>query len=167
MDFRGFVAVDELRAVGVKNVGLMQKRGLEGWRAQNLPVVARGITDAEALAQLLAVSLQSLAGLDPLRRVPPTGKVTRIQMELSEWYFDPNDLEVNAGDRIEIQLSSAKGTKEAHFFIMPEFELNEEVLPGETKAISFVADRQGTFRFGSCEWDGDALQVMKGRIAVK
>jgi rhodanese-related sulfurtransferase len=168
MDFRGFTAVEKLREVGVKNVGLMQRRGLEGWRSQNLPVVEKdGITDKDGLAKLMTVDLASLAGLDPLNLVQPTRKVARIHMELSEWYFDPNDLHVKAGDRVEINLTSPKSTKETHFFIMPEFELKEEVRPGETRIISFLADRRGTFRFGSCEWDGEALQVMKGRIAVK
>lgn len=166
MDFRGFVAVEQLRELGVVRVGLMQKRGIYGWRDQGLPIVepGRGLSDADALSRLRAVPVEGLAGRTATPRVEPSGRVTRVQMEVSEWYFDPNDLEVELGDRVEIELSSVKGD---HYFILPDFEIQRQVRAGETASVSFVADRKGTFRFGSCEWDGAALQVMKGRISVE
>ncbi len=164
MDFRGFVAVEELWALGVKHLGLMQKRGIEGWRASELPIVEKsGKSDDQALKALLALDPDKLPGLETIERVEPTGKVARFDVEVSEWYFDPNDIRVKAGDRVDIVLTSRKGS---HFFILPDFELQAEVPAGQTRTVSFIADRRGTFRFGSCEWDGSALQVMKGRISI-
>ncbi len=164
MDFRGFAAVEELSALGVKRLGLMQQRGIEGWRASALPIVERsGKSDEEALKALLELDPDKLPGLEKIERVEPTGKVARFDVEASEWYFDPNDIRVRAGDRVDIVLTSRKGS---HFFILPDFELQAEVPAGQTRTVSFIADRRGTFRFGSCEWDGSALQVMKGRISI-
>ena len=38
---------------------------------------------------------------------------------------------------------------------------------GQRQRLHFVADQVGDHRFGSCEWDGTALHVMKGRLRVR
>ncbi len=165
MDFRGFVAVRSLQALGFAKVALMQERGIEGWRKQGLPIAGpeTGASDAESLAKLRSLPLDELQGDRFAKPVEPSGVVHRVSMEAAQWYFHPNDLKVNAGDELRIQLTSKQGS---HFFILPEFEVGEAISEGETKEIRFVADRAGDFRFGSCEWDGSDLQVMKGRLRV-
>jgi rhodanese-related sulfurtransferase len=165
MDFRGYVAATKLQSMGFK-VALMQERGLQGWQAQGLPVVESkkgGLDDARALKQLLTVSPKTLLGERFLARVKPNRITRKIAMTVSEWYFDPNDLNVDAGDTVEIEVLSDKGT---HYFVLPDYEVQARVPQGERRKVSFVADRSGTFRFGTCEWDGGALQVMKGRLKV-
>jgi rhodanese-related sulfurtransferase len=166
MDFRGFVAVETLRSLGFSEVALMQERGLEGWKQQGLPIMdaERGVDDAAALAALRSVPAQTLLGERYAERVEPTGVTHRVSMTVSEWYFDPNDVEVEAGDRLEIEVRADQGS---HFFILPDYAVQAHVPEGETRSVAFVADRAGTFRFGSCEWDGGALQVMKGRLRVR
>lgn len=164
LDFRGFVAARELEALDVGPVALMQERGIEGWRAQGLPVVEPGgLTDDEAAARLLGTPADELLGAQVVRHAPPTGVTRTFEMEVSEWYFDPNDLAVDAGDELRIRLTSRRGD---HYFILPDYEIQERVPEGETREVAFVADRAGEFRFGSCEWDGASLQVMKGRLRV-
>lgn len=165
MDFRGFVSARALEQLGFERVALMQERGLHGWREQGLPVVGResGLTDAEALAKLRDVAVEDLASERKIVRVQPTGRVHEIEMEVAEWYFEPNDLTVEPGDRVRIDLTSAQGD---HQFILPDFEVAEVVKEGDTRTIEFVASHAGDFRFGTCEWDGDELQVMKGRLRV-
>jgi rhodanese-related sulfurtransferase/plastocyanin len=166
MDFRGYVAATKLQSMGFK-VALMQERGLQGWQEQGLPIVESkkgGLDDATALARLQTVSPQTLLGVRFLDRVKPTGVTRKLTMTVSEWYFDPNDLAVDAGDRVEIDVLSDKGT---HYFVLPDYEVQTRIPQGETRTVSFIADRAGTFRFGTCEWDGGALQVMKGRLKVR
>jgi rhodanese-related sulfurtransferase/plastocyanin len=166
MDFRGYVAVDTLRSLGFDDVGLMQERGIEGWRSQGLPTMdaKQGIDDRAAWEQLRSVSAKDLLGDRYVETVEPTGITHQVSMSVSEWYFDPNDLEIGAGDTLEIEVRSEKGN---HFFILPDYEIQTHVPEGETRRVSFVADKPGEFRFGSCEWDGGALQVMKGRLRVR
>lgn len=166
MDFRGYVAATKLQSMGFK-VALMQERGLQGWQAQGLPVVEAkkgGLDDATAIAQLRTVAPKTLLGERLMERVKPSGITHKISMTVSEWYFDPNDLSVDAGDQIEIDVLSDKGT---HYFVLPDYEVQARIPEGESRKVSFIADRAGTFRFGTCEWDGGALQVMKGRLKVR
>lgn len=166
MDFRGFVAVRELEALGFEEVALMQERGILGWQAQGLPIAGArsGLTDAEARERLETVPVETLLGDRLAEPVAPTGVSHEIEMEVSEWYFHPNDLRVEAGDELQITLTSIRGT---HFFILPDFEVFAEIPEGKTREVAFVANRPGEYRFGSCEWDGAELQVMKGRLRVQ
>jgi heme/copper-type cytochrome/quinol oxidase subunit 2 len=61
-------------------------------------------------------------------------------------------------------VTSGKGD---HYFVLPDYEVQVAVPEGETREVVFVADRAGKFRFGSCEWDGSALQAMKGVLEVR
>ena len=165
MDFRGLLAARQLRRLGFAEVGLMQERGLVGWRAQGLSIAGAesGLDDAAARAELEQIPLASLAPAHTPTRHPPTGRVHRVAMEVANWYFDPNVIEVEAGDTVEIDLVATEG---AHTLIVPAFELATRIAAGERQRLRFVADQVGDHRFGSCEWDGTALHVMKGRLRV-
>ena len=164
MDFRGFTAARELETFGA-TVALMQERGINGWRAQGLPTAGGigGLSETEALSRLKTTPVESLLGDTLSPRVKPTGVVREIEMEASEWFFAPNDLRIDAGDEVRLEIGVTKGH---HYFVLPDFEVSEELREGETHVVRFVADRAGEFRFGSCEWDGAVLQVMKGRLTV-
>ena len=166
MDFRGLLAAHKLRRLGFAQVGLMQERGLDGWRAQGLPTAgaAAGRDDAAARAELAQIELTSLAPAHVPRRYPPTGRVHRMTMEVANWYFHPNDLRVEAGDRIDLELISKEGD---HSLVLPAFEVAVRIREGQRQRLRFVADQVGDHRFGSCEWDGTALHVMKGRLRVQ
>ena len=166
MDFRGLLAARKLRRLGFARVGLMQERGLDGWRSQGLPTagVAPDRDDAAARAELAQIELASLLAARTPRRYPPTGRVHRVTMEVANWYFHPNDLEVEAGDRIDLELVSKEGD---HTLVLPAFEVATRIGAGQRRRLRFVADQVGDHRFGSCEWDGTALHVMKGRLRVR
>jgi len=163
MDFRGFYAVRELRQLGFSRIALMRERGIYGWQAAGLPYVHAGVPEEQALAGVMVVDSSQLSdGADPVS-VQPSGQTRHVRIDAANWHFDPNDLTVNAGDRIHLILRATEGD---HFFVQPDYEIGVELKEGETHEVSFLADRPGEFRFGSCEWDGSELQVMKGRIRV-
>jgi rhodanese-related sulfurtransferase/plastocyanin len=166
MDFRGFVAARALQKMGFEHVALMQERGIQGWISQKLPVAGTqsGVTDAAALERVRHTPPDQLLGERFVRRVAASGRSREIPVKMDEWYFQPNELEVAAGDEVRLTVTSAKGE---HYFVLPDYEIQERVPEHETRQIVFVADRAGTFKFGSCEWDGSALQVMKGQLQVK
>jgi rhodanese-related sulfurtransferase/plastocyanin len=166
MDFRGFVAVRSLEELGIERVALMQERGINGWREQGLPVAGpeSGLSDEEALERLRSVETAGLLGDRYSPRVAPSGVSHEISMTAAEWYFEPNDLEVEAGDEVRLTIQSEQGD---HFFIQPDFEVAASLPAGEAREVVFLADRPGDYRFGSCEWDGSVLQVMKGRLRVR
>lgn len=163
-DFRGFVAARALEELGF-TVALMQERGISGWRGQGLPVAGSdaGHSDDDVLAMLSTVSPASLAPDLVAEPVPPSGAIREIEIEAAEWYFEPNDLTVTAGDEVRIRIRSEKGN---HFFVMPDYEVETFIPQGQTKEVVFVADRTGVSRFGSCEWDDGVLHKMKGLLRV-
>ncbi len=166
MDFRGFVAARALQKLGIERVALMQERGLNGWRRQGLPIAGpeTGLSDATARSQLLSLAPGELLGDRYAPRVAPSGVSHELTMTAAEWYFEPNDFEIEAGDEVRLTIRSVKGD---HFFIQPDFEVAAALPEGEERVVVFVADRPGDYRFGSCEWDGALLQVMKGRLRVR
>lgn len=166
MDFRGFVVARDLQRAGFERVALMQERGLYGWTEQGLPVAGTksGQSDEAALARLRTTPAKDLLGERLVSRAPPSGRSREIAVRMEEWYFEPNDLVVEAGDEVRLTITSGKGE---HYFILPDYEVQVKVPQGETREIAFVADRTGDFRFGTCEWDGSGLQVMKGRLEVR
>lgn len=165
MDFRGFAAARELEALGFR-VALMQERGLQGWKSAGLPTAgqANGVSDAAALEKVMKTSPQALLGERFAAHVAPSGKSRAIPVKVEEWYFQPNELEVEAGDEVHLSLTSAKGD---HYFVLPDYEVEVLVPQGQTRDVVFTADRAGDYRFGTCEWDGAALQVMKGQLRVR
>ncbi len=165
MDFRGFYSVRQLRDVGRSNVALMEKRGIFGWRDLGLPVAGgeAGVKESDALAALMSFPASELPGRDSYEPVAANGRVRHIRISANEWYFDPNDLTIDAGDTIRLIVASNEGS---HYLVQPDFEIGLFIPEGEEREVTFVADRGGDFRFGTCEWDGSQLQVMKGRIRV-
>jgi rhodanese-related sulfurtransferase/plastocyanin len=165
MDFRGFVAARELEGMGFQ-VALMQERGLQGWQAQKLPVAGTktGLSDAEGLEKVRTTAPADLLGERFVSRVAASGKSRQVPVTVREWYFEPNQLEVQAGEEVHIAVTSAQGE---HYFILPDYEVQVKIPQGETREVVFVADRAGEYRFGTCEWDGSALQVMKGQLRVR
>lgn len=71
------------------------------------------------------------------RGQPETKKIERYS-------FDPGFLVVDKGDRVTLKIHDLKGDK--HIIEIPAFGVKEtQVLRGEEKAISFVADKAGVF----------------------
>jgi nitrosocyanin len=64
--------------------------------------------------------------------------------EIERYVFDPGFLVVNRGDRVTLKIHALKGDK--HIAEIPAFGVKEtQVLRGEEKTISFVADKAGVF----------------------
>ncbi len=165
MDFRGFIVARTLRELGFIRVGLMQERGLEGWRRSGLPVAGSrvGLSDAEALERLAWIPLERIPGGREIVRVSPTGMTRTFELTTAPWHFDPNDLTVQAGDHVRLIITSAAGN---HWFVLPEFEAQAELPEGRSTEVVFFADQPGEFWFGSCEVAGGMVQMMKGRLRV-
>lgn len=64
--------------------------------------------------------------------------------EIERYTFDPAFLVVNKGDRVTLKIHALKGDK--HIVNVPAFGVQEnQVLRGEEKTITFVADKAGVF----------------------
>lgn len=69
------------------------------------------------------------------------GSVRKIE----RYIFHPGFLVVNKGDRVVLHIHAVKGSK--HIIEVPAFNTGEtQILRGEEKTVSFVADKAGVFK---------------------
>ncbi len=75
---------------------------------------------------------------------PKNAGSVEINITAKRFEFTPNKIEVKHGQKVTLHLLSLDVT---HGFALPEFAIEEELLPNETKSITFIADRKGNFPF--------------------
>ena len=108
----------------------------------------------------LAVLLVAFAPL-PLPAPEPVGKTFRV--DASSFEFSPAVLNVNPGDRVTLELTS---TDVVHGLYLDGYDLHVSADPGQTEALTFTADRAGTFRFRCSVTCGDLHPFMVGKLRV-
>ncbi len=78
----------------------------------------------------------------PVQSIVPQERIFRI--EAGQFAYSPSELKVNPGDTVTIQLVS---TDVVHGLYVDGYDVFIEADPGQTRTLSFVADRPGSFRF--------------------
>jgi heme/copper-type cytochrome/quinol oxidase subunit 2 len=97
----------------------------------------------------------------PVRSIAPQERTFRI--EARQFAYSPSELKVNTGDTITIQLVS---TDVVHGLYMDGYDVSIEADPGQTKTLSFVADKPGSFRFRCNVTCGAMHPFMIGKLTV-
>lgn len=117
------------------------------------------------LAYGLLVALAALAvGFAPfpsMQTVPPATRVVRI--EASQFSYSPSIVSVNRGDTVTIELES---TDVVHGLYVDGYGVSVEADPGQTKTLTFVANRAGSFRFRCNITCGAMHPFMIGKLNV-
>ncbi len=87
---------------------------------------------------------------------------TKIDMEATNFSFSPKNIEVNAGEKVQIMFTKNVGF---HTFVIDEISLKHAVKQGE--ALSFTAPKEpGTYPF-YCDIGSHRAQGMEGTLVVK
>jgi nitrous-oxide reductase len=82
--------------------------------------------------------------------------------------FTPQAIEVNQGETITIALTNIEQTTdELHGFGLLDYNINVVVDPGETKTVTFKADKPGVFAFYCTNFCSALHQEMQGYLIVK
>ncbi len=111
-----------------------------------------------ALAGLALVVL-----LAPLPK-PGIAPVERIfHIEANRFNFSPAELQVNPGDRVTIELTA---TDVVHGLSVDGYHQMIVSDPGQTRRLSFVADREGVFTLRCPVNCGNMHPFMVGRLRV-
>ena len=87
-----------------------------------------------------------------------------IEITARKWEFIPNIVQVNQGDMVKLIVTSMDVE---HGFALPEFGVNEQLLPQKTVEVQFVADKKGTFSFFCSVFCGDGHGDMRGQLIVR
>jgi plastocyanin len=97
----------------------------------------------------------------PTAAAVPTERT--IHIEASRFEYSPAVLTVNPGDRVTIELAA---TDVVHGLSIDGYNLTMTADPGQTARLTFVADRQGTFRFRCTVTCGNLHPFMIGKLEV-
>jgi nitrous-oxide reductase len=101
-------------------------------------------------------------------KVERSGNNVTVKMIAVRSTLTPFKLEVNQGDKVTIHLTNIEQTTdELHGFGLNEYNLNIVVDPGETKTVSFVADKPGVFPYYCTNFCSALHQEMQGYLLVK
>ena len=97
----------------------------------------------------------------PVQATTPVERTFRIQANRFE--YSPAIISVNPGDRVTIELAA---TDVVHGLSIDGYGLETSTDPGQTSRLSFVADRQGSFRFRCTVTCGNMHPFMIGKLQV-
>lgn len=97
----------------------------------------------------------------PVQSIAPQERI--FQIEARQFTYSPSELKVNPGDKVTIQLVS---TDVVHGLYVDGYDVSIEADPGQTKTLSFVADKPGSFRFRCNVTCGAMHPFMIGRLTV-
>jgi heme/copper-type cytochrome/quinol oxidase subunit 2 len=108
----------------------------------------------------IAVLVVAFAPL-PVQRPEPAGRTFRVQA--SSFEYTPAVLAVNQGDLVTIELTSSDVV---HGLYLDGYDLEINADPGQTKSLTFIADRSGSFRFRCSVTCGELHPFMIGKLKV-
>lgn len=91
----------------------------------------------------------------------PTERVFHI--DASRFEYDPAVIKVNPGDTVSIELSA---TDVVHGLSVDGYNIQTIADPGKPALLTFVADKQGTFRFRCTSTCGNLHPFMIGKLEV-
>jgi len=102
-------------------------------------------------------------GQQPDQDTEEESSIRKITVEGGNYYFDPETIEVTAGEEVTITLDNVGGF---HDFRVPELEEGTEQFQGpETRSFTLEIEEPGTYEF-ICSIGNHAAQGMKGTIEV-
>ena len=97
----------------------------------------------------------------PVNATTPIERTFRI--EASQFEYSPAVLFANPGDRVTIELLA---TDVVHGLSVDGYELETTSDPGQTARLTFIANRQGSFRFRCTVTCGNLHPFMIGKLLV-
>jgi nitrous-oxide reductase len=96
------------------------------------------------------------------------GNKVTVKMIAVRSTFTPTDFEVNEGDTVVVAVTNIEQTTdELHGFGLLDYNINIVVDPGETKTVTFKADKPGVFAYYCTNFCSALHQEMQGYLIVK
>jgi heme/copper-type cytochrome/quinol oxidase subunit 2 len=92
-----------------------------------------------------------------------TSTARTFHIEASRFDYSPAILAVEPGDRVTIELTA---TDVVHGLAIDGYDLAITADPGQTARLTFVAERQGSFRFRCTVTCGNMHPFMIGKLQV-
>lgn len=101
-------------------------------------------------------------------RIERQGRTVEVWMMAVRSFFAPDVIRVNRGDTVKVHITNIEQTRdELHGLGIDEYNINLVIDPGETKTVTFVADRAGVFPYYCTNFCSALHQEMQGYLLVK
>jgi heme/copper-type cytochrome/quinol oxidase subunit 2 len=97
----------------------------------------------------------------PVQPISPQARTFRIDGR--QFAYSPSELHVNPGDTVTIELVS---TDVVHGLYVDGYDVSVEADPGQTKMLTFTANKPGSFRFRCNVTCGAMHPFMIGKLTV-
>ncbi len=96
------------------------------------------------------------------------GRNVEVKMVAVRSFLGPDVIRVNKGDNVTIHVTNIEQTRdELHGLAINNYDINLVIDPGETKSITFKADKSGVFAFYCTNFCSALHQEMQGYLLVK
>lgn len=96
------------------------------------------------------------------------GNQVEVKMVAVRSTLYPTEIQVNKGDTVKIHITNIEQTTdELHGFAICEYNINLVIDPGETKSVTFTANKSGVFPFYCTNFCSALHQEMQGYFIVK
>jgi nitrous-oxide reductase len=100
--------------------------------------------------------------------VKRSGRNVEVNMIAVRSFMAPDVIRVNKGDNVTIHVTNIEQTRdELHGLAINDYDINLVIDPGETKSITFKADKSGVFAFYCTNFCSALHQEMQGYMLVK
>lgn len=120
---------------------------------RNTPWLAGGVT----------ITLVLLALLAPLPVIGAAPQQRHVAISARSFAFEPGTVRVNRGDTVIVDLES---TDVVHGLYVDGYGVATQAEPGQPGQLTFVADRDGAFRFRCNVACGSLHPFMIGKLVV-
>ena len=96
------------------------------------------------------------------------GRNVEVKMVAVRSFLGPDVIRVNKGDNVTIHVTNIEQTRdELHGLAINNYDINLVIDPGETKSVTFKADKSGVFAFYCTNFCSALHQEMQGYLLVK
>jgi len=101
-------------------------------------------------------------------KIERKGRKVEVWMMAVRSFFAPDVIRVNRGDEVTVHVTNIEQTRdELHGFAIANYDINLVVDPGETKSVTFKADKPGVYAFYCTNFCSALHQEMQGYLLVK
>jgi len=101
-------------------------------------------------------------------RVERNGKKVEVWMMAVRSFFAPDVIRVNKGDEVTLHITNIEQTRdELHGLAINDYNINIVIDPGETKSVTFTANKAGVYAFYCTNFCSALHQEMQGYFLVK
>ena len=115
------------------------------------------------LRWLIFAGLALMVMFIPFPAVQTSPVERNFQIKASQFEYSPAVMKVNPGDLVTIELSA---TDVVHGLSVDGYNLAVTADPGQTTRLTFIADRQGSYRFRCNVPCGNLHPFMIGKLQV-